>query len=64
MSSIFYVYTSVSIVRTFFITSAMFGGMSLYGYITKKDLTGMGQFLMMGLLGIIIASLVNIFLKS
>lgn len=64
MSSIFYVYTSISIVRTFFITSAMFGGMSLYGYITKKDLTGMGQFLMMGLLGIIIASLVNIFLKS
>lgn len=64
MSSIFYIYTSISIVRTFFITAAMFGGMSLYGYVTKKDLTGMGQFLIMGLLGIVIASLVNIFLKS
>jgi uncharacterized protein len=64
LSSIFLVYTGTSIVRTFFITSATFGGMSLYGYTTKKDLSGMGSFMMMGLIGLIIASLVNIFLKS
>ncbi|MDD2839621.1 MAG: Bax inhibitor-1/YccA family protein [Rickettsiales bacterium] len=64
LTSIFLVYTTTSIVRTFFITSATFAGMSLYGYTTKKDLTGVGQFMMMGLIGIIIASVVNIFLKS
>jgi FtsH-binding integral membrane protein len=58
------VYTSTSIARVFFITASTFGAMSLYGYSTKKDLSGMGSFLMMGLIGLIIASLVNIFLKS
>ncbi len=64
LTSIFLVYTTTSIVRTFFITSATFAGMSLYGYTTKKDLTGVGQFMIMGLIGIIIASIVNIFMKS
>lgn len=64
LTSIFLVYTTTSIARTFFITSATFAGMSLYGYTTKKDLSGMGQFMMMGLIGIIIASIVNIFIKS
>jgi len=64
LASIFAIYTGVSIARTFFITAATFGGMSIYGYTTKKDLSGMGSFLMMGLIGIIIASLVNLFLKS
>lgn len=64
LSSIFLVYSHASIARVFFITAAMFGGMSLYGYTTKRDLTGMGSFLMMGLIGIIIASLVNIFIAS
>ena len=64
LSSIFVVYTGTSIARVFFITAATFGAMSLYGYTTKKDLTGLGSFLIMGLFGIIIASIVNIFLKS
>jgi FtsH-binding integral membrane protein len=64
LSSIFLVYTGASITRVFFITSITFGAMSLYGYTTKKDLTKFGSFLMMGLIGIIIASLVNLFLKS
>src|SRR5215475_5836887 len=64
LSSIFLVYTHTSIVRVFFITAASFGALSLYGYTTKRDLTGMGSFLMMGLFGIIIASLVNLFLAS
>lgn len=64
LTSIFLVYTSASIARTFFITSATFAGMSLYGYTTKKDLDGLGQFMMMGLIGIIIASIVNLFLRS
>ena len=64
LSSIFLVYTGASITRVFFITSITFGAMSLYGYTTKKDLTKLGSFLMMGLIGIIIASLVNLFLKS
>ena len=64
LSFIFLYYTGVSILRTFFITSATFAGMSLYGYTTKKDLTSFGSFLIMGLWGIFIASLVNIFLKS
>ncbi len=64
LSSIFLVYTGTSIARVFFITAAMFGTMSLYGYTTKRDLTAMGSFLMMGLIGIIIAMVVNIFLQS
>jgi len=64
LASIFVIYTGTSIARVFFISAATFGAMSLYGYTTKKDLTGMGSFLMMGLIGLIIASLVNIFLKS
>ena len=64
LSWILLVYTGVSVARVFFITSATFGAMSIYGYTTKKDLTKFGSFLMMGLIGIIIASLVNIFMKS
>lgn len=64
MSSIFLVYTHTSIVRVFFITAASFGALSLYGYTTKRDMTGMGSFLLMGLFGVIIASLVNIFVAS
>ena len=64
LASIFMVFTHTSIVRVFFITAASFGALSLWGYTTQRDLTGMGSFLMMGLIGIIIASLVNIFLKS
>jgi len=58
------VYTDASIARTFFICSSVFGAMSLYGYSTSKDLTSMGSFFAMGLIGLIIASLVNLFLKS
>lgn len=61
---IFLVYTSESIARTFFITSATFGVMSLVGYTTKRDLTSFGSFLMMGVIGLVIASLVNIFMQS
>ena len=64
MASIFLKYTPVSIAKVFFITSGTFAGMSLYGYTTKKDLTGWGSFLFMGLIGIIIAMIVNIFLQS
>ena len=64
LSSIFLVYTGTSITRVFFITAGTFGAMSIYGYTTKRDLTKLGSFLMMGLIGIIIASVVNIFLKS
>ena len=64
LSSIFLIYTGASVTRVFFITAGMFAGMSLYGYTTKKDLTGMGSFLFMGLIGILIASVVNIFLAS
>lgn len=64
LSSIFLVYTGESIARTFFITAGTFGAMSLYGYTTKRDLSGFGSFLMMGLFGLIIASVVNIFLGS
>lgn len=64
LSSIFLVYTDASIAKVFFITAATFGAMSLYGYTTKRDLSGMGSFLMMGLIGIIIASIVNIFMQS
>lgn len=64
MSSIFLVYTGNSIARVFFITAAAFGALSLYGYTTKRDLTAMGSFMVMGLFGIIIASVVNIFVGS
>ena len=64
LSSIFLIYTGASITRVFFITAGTFGAMSIYGYTTKKDLTKLGSFLMMGLFGIIIASIVNMFMKS
>lgn len=64
LSWVFAYYTGTSIARVLFITAGVFGGMSLYGYTTKRDLTTMGSFLIMGLIGIIIASLVNIFLQS
>ena len=64
LSSIFVIYTETSITRVFFITAGTFGAMSIYGYTTKRDLTKFGSFLMMGLIGIIIASIVNIFMKS
>ena len=64
LASIFVMYTSESITRVFFITASTFGAMSLYGYTTKKDLTSWGSFLFMGLIGIILSSLVNLFLQS
>jgi FtsH-binding integral membrane protein len=64
LGSIFLIYTHTSVVRVFFITAASFGALSLWGYTTQRDLTGMGSFLIMGLFGIIIASLVNVFLAS
>ena len=64
LAPIFLTYTGASITRVFFISAASFGALSLYGYTTQRDLSAMGSFLIMGLFGIIIASLVNIFLKS
>jgi len=64
LSSLALVYTGASIGRVFFETAAAFGALSLYGYTTKRDLTAMGSFLMMGLFGLIIASVVNLFLQS
>ena len=64
LASVFLVFTGTSIARTFFITAAMFGATSLYGYTTKRDLSGFGSFLMMGLIGVLIAMVVNIFLAS
>jgi FtsH-binding integral membrane protein len=64
LSTIFLVYTSQSIVQTFFVTAAAFAALSLYGYTTRRDLTGMGSFLIMGVFGLIIAMLVNIFMQS
>jgi FtsH-binding integral membrane protein len=64
MASIFLVFTGTSVARVFFITAGTFGAMSLYGYTTKRDLSQFGSFLMMGLIGIILASLVNLFLAS
>lgn len=64
LASVFLVFTKTSIAQTFFITAAMFGAISLYGYTTKRDLSKMGSFLIMGLFGIIIAGIVNIFLGS
>ena len=63
-SAIFMTYTASSITSTFLVTAGTFGAMSLYGYTTKKDLTSWGSFLFMGLIGIIIASVVNIFMQS
>jgi hypothetical protein len=64
LSAVFLAYTSSSIAGTFLITAGMFGAMAIYGLATKRDLSGLGSFLFMGLIGIIIASVVNIFLKS
>jgi uncharacterized protein len=64
LGSIFLVITHTSIVHLFFITAASFGALSLWGYTTRRDLTGMGAFLMMGLIGVLIAGLVNLFLQS
>ena len=64
LATIFFVYTETSITRVFFITAAAFGALSVWGYTTRRDLSGFGSFLVMGLIGIIIASLVNIFLRS
>jgi hypothetical protein len=63
-SSLFLVYTGVSIAQTFFAVAASFLGLSLYGYSTKRDLSGMGSFLIMGVVGIFVALLINIFLRS
>ena len=64
ISWIFVSFTSYSIVQTFLVTAIAFAGLSLYGYTTKKDLSGMGTFLMMGVIGLIVASIINIFLQS
>ncbi|MEQ6333046.1 Bax inhibitor-1/YccA family protein [Sphingobium sp. MK2] len=64
LSSIFLVYTGTSIAQTFFATAAAFAGLSLFGYTTKKDLSGFGTFLIMGVVGLIVAMLINLFLRS
>lgn len=64
LSSIFLVYTGTSIAQTFFATAAAFAGLSLFGYTTKKDLSGFGTFLIMGVVGLLVASLINLFLRS
>ena len=64
LSTLLHIYTSASITRVFFIAATMFGALSLFGYTTRRDLSGLGTFLFMGLIGIIIASLVNLFLRS
>ena len=64
LAYVFLAYTGASVARVFFITAGTFAGMSLYGYTTKRDLTGIGSFLIMGLIGLIIASIVNIFMQS
>jgi FtsH-binding integral membrane protein len=64
LSLLFMAYTAESLYSTFFISAGMFGAMSIYGFVTKRDLSGMGSFLFMGLIGLIIASLVNMFLQS
>jgi len=64
LGCIFLVYTAASIAKTFFITASTFGAMSIYGHTTKKDLTAAGSFAYMGLIGLVIASLINIFLRS
>ncbi len=64
LSSIFLIYTGASITQTFFVTAIAFSGLSLYGYTTKRDLTAMGSFLIMGVIGLLVAMVVNIFLQS
>jgi hypothetical protein len=64
MASIFLVYTGTSIAQTFFATAAAFAGLSLWGYTTKKDLSGFGTFLVMGVVGLLVAMIINIFLQS
>lgn len=64
LSSIFLVFTGQSITQVFFVTAAAFAGLSLFGYTTKRDLSGMGSFLIMGVIGLVLASLVNIWLQS
>ncbi|HEX9104623.1 MAG TPA: Bax inhibitor-1/YccA family protein [Polyangia bacterium] len=64
LSVVFLIYTKGSIASTFFVTAGTFGAMSAYGYVTKRDLTGVGSFMMMGLFGLIIASIVNLFMRS
>lgn len=64
LSYILLAYTGTSVARTFFVTAASFGALSLYGYTTKRDLSGFGTFLFMGLIGLVLASIVNIFLQS
>lgn len=64
LASLLLIYTGESVVRAFFITSAAFGGLSLYGYTTQRDLSAMGSFLVMGVIGLVIASLVNMFVQS
>ncbi len=64
LSWIFAVFTGISITQTFLVTAISFAGLSLYGYTTKKDLSGWGTFLMMGVIGLIVASIINIFLQS
>ena len=64
MGTVVLLYTGTSVIQTFLITAAAFGGLSLFGYTTKKDLSGFGSFLIMGVIGLIIASLVNMFLQS
>jgi FtsH-binding integral membrane protein len=64
LSPLFVIYTGESIANAFFMTAVFFGGMSLYGYVTKKDLTGMGSFMIVGLFAVIVTSIVNMFLKS
>jgi FtsH-binding integral membrane protein len=64
LSTLLHIYTSASITRVFFIAAATFGALSVFGYTTRRDLSGLGTFLFMGLIGIIIASLVNLFLRS
>jgi len=64
LASLGFIYTGESIARTFFICSSVFGAMSIYGYTTKKDLTSMGSFAVMGMIGLLIATLINMFLHS
>ena len=64
MSSIFLMFTSFSIVQTFIVTAIAFAGLSLFGYTTKKDISGWGSFLIMGVIGLVVAMLINIFLQS
>jgi uncharacterized protein len=64
LATIFFVYTDTSITRVFFVAAAAFGALSIWGYTTRRSLSGLGSFLLMGLIGVIVASLVNIFLKS